>query len=102
MFNENSLFWIFPQSEGWYLMAVACEAIPNDLFEVELAFYVGKQLGKEIHWIESFGLPSYTLDDIEDLEDIVVHMSTCPTLLSKAEGKLFGILANEMELDPFR
>ena len=47
MFNKESLTFIkdFPLL-GVYILAVACEALPNPYgYEVEIAFFVGKQRG---------------------------------------------------------
>lgn len=38
MFNENSLFWVVAHPL-FFLLVVACDAIPNEDFEVELAVY---------------------------------------------------------------
>ena len=90
MINDNSLIWAFAQNGGWYLLVIACEAIPNEEYEVELAIYAGKQCEKEIIWVDSYGVDDYTLDDVEDLVDLAEHLSGCPVLIERARTALFG------------
>ena len=84
MFNENSLFWVVAHPL-FFLLVVACDAIPNDEFEVELAVYVGRQLGREIVWVESFAVEGCTLDDIGDLEELAYEVAESPVILQKAK-----------------
>ena len=74
MFNENSLFWVVAHPL-FFLLVVACDAIPNDEFEVELAVYVGRQLGSEIVWVESFAVEGCTLDDTSELEELAYEVA---------------------------
>ena len=90
MIDKDSLIWAFAQNGGWYLLVIACEAIPNEEYEVEVAIYAGKQCGKEIVWIDSFGMGGCTLDDVEDLADLAEHLSGCPVLIERARTALFG------------
>lgn len=87
MFTENSLFWVFPHPL-FFLLVVACDAIPNEEFEVELAVYAGRQLGKEIVWVESFAVEGCTLDDIGDLEELAYEVAESLVLVEKAKRVL--------------
>ena len=87
MFDEKSLFWAFAHPL-FFLLVVACEAIPNEEFEVELAVYAGRQLGKEITWVESFAVEGCTLDDIGDLEELAYEVAESPVLVEKAKRVL--------------
>lgn len=88
MFDEKSLFWAFAHPLGFFLLVVACDAIPNEEFEVELAVYAGRQLGKEIVWVESFAVEGCTLDDIGDLEELAYEVAESPVLVEKAKRVL--------------
>ena len=87
MFSESSLFWVVAHPL-FFLLVVACDAIPNDEFEVELAVYAGRQLGKEIVWVESFAVEGCTLDDIGDLEELAYEVAESPVLVEKAKRVL--------------
>lgn len=88
MFDEKSLFWAFAHPLGFYLLAVACEAIPNEDFEVELALYVGWQCGKDICWVDSFAVDDLTLGDGIELEELATQLAECPVLVEKAKRVL--------------
>ena len=85
MFNEESLFWVFPNPLGFFLMVVAFEAIPNEDFEVELAVYVGMQCGKEITWVESYAVTDYTIEDVDDLAELACGLAEKPEVLHRAK-----------------
>ena len=89
MFSESSLFWVVAHPL-FFLLVVACDAIPNDEFEVELAVYAGRQLGKEITWVESFAVEGCTLDNIGDLEELAYEVAESPIILQKAK-QVIGI-----------
>ena len=82
------MFWAFAHPLGFYLLAVACEAIPNEDFEVELSLYVGWQCGKVIMWVDSFAVDDLTLDDADDLEKLATYIAECPVLVEKAKRVL--------------
>lgn len=85
MFNEKSLFWVFPNPLGFYLMVVAFEAIPNEHYEVELAVYVGMQCGKDIVWVWSYAVTDYTIEDAEALAELACDLADDPSVLREAK-----------------
>ena len=85
MFNEKSLFWVFPNPLGFFLLMVAFEAIPNEDFEVELAVYVGMQCGKEIAWVESYAVTGCTIEDVDDLAELAYGLAEKPSVLYEAK-----------------
>ena len=89
MFSESSLFWVVAHPL-FFLLVIACDAIPNEDFEVELAVYAGRQLGKEIIWVESFAVEGCTLDDIGELEELAYEVAESPALVKKAE-RILGV-----------
>lgn len=87
MFSESSLFWVVVHPL-FFLLVVACDAIPNEDFEVELAVYAGRQLGKEIVWVESFAVEGCTLGDTGYLEELAYEVGESPVLVEKAKRVL--------------
>ena len=95
MFDEKSLFWAFANPFGFFLLVVACDALPNEEFEVELAVYAGRQLGQEIVWVDSFAVEDLTLDDFDDLEELATYIAECPVMMEKAKRTLQEKLKKE-------
>lgn len=88
MINEKSLIWAFAQKYGWFLLVVACEALPNEDYEVELAVYAGMQGSKDIVWVDSFAVEDCAITDVDILVEIAWHFSECPGLLQQAQRVL--------------
>ena len=87
MFNKESLTFIkdFPLL-GVYILAVACEALPNPYgYEVEIAFFVGKQRGMSMVCFDNAFIEDATLDDYAELEEVVNEYFTQPEHISLAE-----------------
>ena len=73
MVDEYSVTFIkdFPVL-GICILAVACEALPNPYgYEVEIAFFVGKQRGMSMVCFDTAFGEDATLDDYDELEEVV-------------------------------
>lgn len=87
MFNKESLTFIkdFPLL-GVYILAVACEALPNPYgYEVEIAFFVGKQRGMSMVCFDNAFVGDATLDDFAELEEVVNEYLAQPEHIALAE-----------------
>lgn len=87
MFNKESLTFIkdFPLL-GVYILAVACEALPNPYgYEVEIAFFVGKQRGMSMVCFDNAFVEDATLDDFAELEEVVNEYLAQPEHIALAE-----------------
>lgn len=87
MFNKESLTFIkdFPLL-GVYILAVACEALPNSCgYEVELCFFVGKQRGMSMVCFDNAFVEDATLDDFAELEEVVNEYLAQPEHIALAE-----------------
>ena len=87
MFNKESLTFIkdFPLL-GVYILAVACEAPPNPYgYEVEIAFFVGKQRGMSMVCFDNAFVEDATLDDFAELEEVVNEYLAQPEHIALAE-----------------
>ena len=84
MIDESSLLWTFGMRGGWFLLVIACEAIPNEDYEVEIAVYAGRQCSKEIVWVESYAVDC-TLEDVDELAALAYDLSECSAVVAKAK-----------------
>lgn len=87
MFNKESLMFIkdIPVL-GIYILAVACEAPPNPYgYEVEIAFFVGKQRGMSMVCFDNAFVEDATLDDFAELEEVVNEYLEQPEHITLAE-----------------
>lgn len=87
MFNKESLVFIkdIPVL-SIYILAVACEALPNPYgYEVELCFFVGKQRGMSMVCFDNIFIEDATLDDYAELEEVVNEYLAQPEHISLAE-----------------
>lgn len=87
MIDEYSVTFIkgFP-ALGIYILAVACEALPNPYgYEVELCFFVGRQRGMSMVCFDNAFIEDATLDDYAELEEVVNEYLAQPEHISLAE-----------------
>lgn len=87
MFNKESLMFIkdIPVL-GIYILAVACEALPNPYgYEVELCFFVGKQCGMSMVCFDTAFVEGFTLEDFGELEEVVNCYLEQPEHMTLAE-----------------
>ena len=52
--------------------------------------YAGRQLGKEIVWVESFAVEGCTLGDTGYLEELAYKVAESPVLVEKAK-RVIGV-----------
>lgn len=87
MVDEYNVTFIkgFP-ALGIYILAVACEALPNPYgYEVELCFFVGKQRGRSMVCFDNVFIEDATLDDYDNLQEVFEHYLEQPEHISLAE-----------------
>lgn len=74
MINKNSVFYAKDYSKDQvFVLGVIGEAVPNACnYELQLTFYTGYQgIGKMV-WFDTFVLEDYTLEDVEDLQEMLL------------------------------
>lgn len=97
MVNERSLFFVSLNPAGYYILLIACETMPNDFFEVEFMVYVGMQRGKEILWVDSYGLEDCSIEDEEEIKKLADALLEDPKLLALAKKVVESGRPSEIE-----
>ncbi len=85
MVNERSLLFVCPNPAGYYILLIACEAMPNEFFEVEFMIYAGMQREKTILWVDSYGVEDCTIEDEEKIKSLADAVLENPNLLALAQ-----------------
>lgn len=85
MFNEKSLFFVYQNPKGYYILLVACEAMPNEFFKVEFLVYVGMQRGKKIFWVNSYWVEDCRIEDEKKIKKLADALMKDPKLLALAK-----------------
>lgn len=72
MVNENSCCWSFALPDGYYVIAIAAEAMVNLCgYEGVLLFFVGMQGCGAMYLFDNYILEDVAFDDAENVYDIV-------------------------------